>query len=329
METQETNEATQDFLENIDILGSQDGEGVEKDWENNTEEVKEVEPKPTEKTEKKEEITESESETDIDKLFNFTTEDDSGNKTLDTEKAFKFFETKDVTVEQPVVEPEPIKKNEVPYEDTLKQNLTYGLDRVKEYVKAGHDYETALLLATRDIDDGLEKHALKKEVQEAVESVKREKAAIREQAALESARPKSTANLSESVRNHGWGTSDKLTAALLHKDLGGAMFETLFRWANPGKKFKSAQEYSEALGDYFIKATSDKHTLLALEEFARARIFMRNKPALVDKIRNTKEKVNKENKEANISGDQARHRNEPTTRNESDAAKWLKNLGFN
>lgn len=319
-------EVTSDFLETLDSLNLEPQDGyIDGETQKNTEQVKEeTEPKTTEKTEE----TESETEQTLDQMFDFGTEDDSGEKTLDPEKA-KFFNPKEVKVEAPIEQKiETEVKSEVSISDNVKTNLTWGINRLQEYLDSNYDYSTAKMMTQRDIDEGLRADAQEKEYKDRLALIDRKELAREEKARTDSMRPTSTSNLSEAVRNHGWGTNEKLRTALLHKDLGGPMLETMYSLANPGKKFSSAKEYAVALGDFYVKVTADKSTLTALEEYARARIYMRNKPALIDKIRNTKEKTDKQNKEANVSGNQARNRNEPGVKRKNAISDWLHNEGL-
>lgn len=303
---------TDDALDNWENANfkPQDGFINDQNWrkenaEKANEEEEETQSEETDTTEKKD--GEKPDDT-VEQLFDFTTTDDSGKKVLDTGKAMDFFKPKEVKIPPPVETAQaPVTETEKKptYEENMTSNLNAGLEYLKQYRDAGYDEATAMMYARQAIDRDLTAHFSDRRYNSLEEKFTAKEKALEEKSKMAEARPKSQANLTNAMLKNGWGDSKKLTAALLDNNLAGGFLAVMYRRENPGKTFTSAEEYSNALGEFLVKATADQETLTILEEVARARLFMRNIKHFLEKAKETKANVATSKKEAKIEGNQA------------------------
>jgi len=278
--------------------------------------------KPEEETQKPEETDKPEGKEGEDKkpedtTFDFIKETE-GEKVFDAESAMNFMEAKQekkLETKEPVETPAKVeeKKEEEPtYEQNIESNLMAGINLVKQYKEAGYDVDTALLMAERDLKGDIKSHLQDRQFNEKLGKIDEREKLLVEKAELEAARPKSSQNINDAVKQGNWGTREKLESALFNRELGGQFLTKQFERENPNKKFKSVAEYTSALNDWFIKMSSDRASLQMAEMVSRAAIITRNLPKIIEQARNIKTKVKVQNKKADVRSDKSINRNAKT-----------------
>lgn len=316
------------LLENLDDIEFVSQDGSEEEETETTEKEEETQ-KPEEKTDKTEKE-EGEGE-ETEDSFEFVKEGKDGEKVFDAEAALDFStakQEKPLETKEPVEAPvkvEEKKKDEPTYEDNIESNLMAGINLVKQYKDAGYDVDTALLMAERDLKGDIKSHLQDRQFNEKLSKIDEREKGIAEKAELAEARPKSSTNINDAVKQGNWGTREKLIKALYTRELGGQFLTKQFERENPDKKFTTTQEYNNALNDWFVKMSADRDSLKMVEMVARASVITRNLPKILEQARNMKIKVEKQNKKADVKSDKTINRETTTEKNE--LTEWLENKG--
>lgn len=321
-------EQTADFTEYLtsqDDLDDNPIQGNQKKQPQGEPEQKSVD----EKTDKKPDTTENKTEPNP---FDFVSTNEKGESVFDSKGAYDFMTSK---AEQEF-KPEPkIEKpaeaggekpldNEAPsYEETLTNNLTSALKLFKEYREMGYDEASAMRQTERDITSDIKAHVQEKSLNERFAKFDEKEKALEEKTKTFELKPKSDSNLVNAVRRGNWGSSDRLEKALFDKELGGGFLAKQFQRENPDKTFKSTGEYVKALQDWFVRYSSDEESLMMAEEYAKAKIFMRNFPKLIEQARNKKAAVDKDRKETRVKGSTNKKTNSSPGGVSDKALSWM------
>lgn len=252
----------------------------------------------TDKTEKKEEAS----------PFDFASTNEKGETVFDSKSAYDFVTKKPETEFKPELKIEkPVEKQvtdeKVPtYEENLRSNLQGSLELFKKYREMGYDETISLSMAERDIDGDIRNHVQDKAFNDRLAKVDEREKEATDRASTMELKPKSTTNINNAVRRGNWGSSERLYKALMDKDIGGTFLAKQYQRENPDKNFSSMEEYTKALKGWFIRYSADEESLMMAEEYAKAKIFLRNFPKLMEQARNTKAKVDTEKKESKVKG---------------------------
>jgi hypothetical protein len=197
--------------------------------------------------------------------------------TLNIEKALKFLGTKKeppyapapaAAAPQPIVPPQPEKPTatatpEDPYQQ-MRNTYTAALQLQRYYMSVeggGHDAQTAMAQAERDIDDHLRQHFVKSEMQKMKDDFNKEKAELLDQVKSERelaiAEPIAEKNLINVINKYAKGMSaETLRNAIFDSKLGGQFFTDLFVVTNPDKEKLAGKELDKAMNDWFVKSAS-------------------------------------------------------------------------
>lgn len=319
----------EDLLNELDDIEFVSQDGAEEETDTSEEEETSKPEEKTDKTEKEKKEGEDKKPEESD--FDFVKADEKGEKVFDTESALNFMtakQEKKLETKEPVETPAKVeeKKDDEPtYEDNIESNLMAGIKLVKEYIEAGHDVNSAIMYAERDLRGDIKSHLQDRQFNEKLGKIDEREKVLTEKAELAEARPKSSININEAVKQGNWGTREKLESALFNRELGGQFLTKQFERENPDKKFKSVAEYTNALNDWFIKMSSDRDSLKLAEMVARAAIVTRNLPKILEQARNIKVKVDKQNKKADVKSDKTINRK--TTTEKNTLTEWLENEG--
>jgi hypothetical protein len=281
--------------------------------------------KETAKTEKKKDGTDAEPDP-----FGFVTTNEKGETVYDSKSAFDFVTKKpekEFTPAPPVKEPEkqqPVQDEKKPSEEEiLFSNMNSSLALFRQYREMGYDEQAAAMMAERDVKADIRNHIYDKTFNDRLSKLDERDKQLTERAETLSLTPKSEANLSAEVRRGNWGNSERLTKALMDKDLGGGFLVKMFRRENPDKTYTSMTEYTKALQDWFTRFSADEESLQMAVEYAKAKIFLKHFPKLMEQSRNTKEKIDKDKKETKVKG--ASHKQKIASRIgvSNDTFSWM------
>jgi hypothetical protein len=198
---------------------------------------------------------------------------------LDVEKAIALFGAAGQTEskQQPVQQPEPSREPPKPnagaaQEETdpfqqARKSYTAALDLQRYYIGKGHDPEQAMAMAERDIDEHLNRHFLKSEIEKMREDFNKEKAALLDQVKSERelarAEPIAEKNLIGICSKFAKGMSaETLRNAIFDINLGGRFLTDLFIVSNPDKAKLTGNELGKEMNDWFIKNAAKSNTFL-------------------------------------------------------------------